>query len=468
MKRFIRCAMLTSCVLSLATLSLFPVHPSSAASDRNPPAMQIRQLAESREKLAYSLGIQAYLYGYPLVVAAKTRGDMTRRLAPLGEFAYSESLASPAFHEIVTPNSDTLYLNAWLDLSKSPVLLEVPNDPQNRYYTVQMLDAYTNTFHNESNRSTQQQARQSIIVGPGWSGPLPKHLKRIDAPTNTVWLVGRVEVKDKQDLPAALAFEKQIRIHPLLPSRLERSKRTAPAVPADALQSLSFYRVMTDMIRHNPPPACDNVLLHQFALAGIDVQAGFDPARLDPATRVGLQRALQDGPRIVQNGFFPYTTVKNGWGSFSPIGTYGDDFLARAYIAYSGLAANVPAEEAYFRALTDSANRPLSGAKKYLLHFDRDQIPRTTAFWSINVYTPASYLAQTKANRSSVRSNNGTLQLNPDGSLDIAIQQEPPKDKQVNWLPTPSGDFNLVLRIFAPEQGSQGPGYTLPPIQERS
>lgn len=466
MKRYIRNAMLAALVSSIFSLSLLPVHTMLAASDRKKAVNPIQQLSQSQENLAYSLGIQAYLYGYPLVVVAKTMGDMTRSLAPLNQFAYTESLASPTFHDIVTPNSDTLYLNAWLDLSQSPVLLQVPENPQNRYYTVQMLDAYTNTFHNESNRSTKQQARQSLIVGPSWKGPLPANIQKIHAPTNTVWLVGRVEVKGEQDLTQAVDFEKQIQIKPWPQQKKPSSADTSPAVPADALTSLTFFRVMTDMIRKNPPPACDFVLLNQLALAGIDVQSGFDSSRVNPASLAGLERALRDAPSIVKNGFLPYTTVINGWASFSPIGTYGDQFLARAFVAYSGLAANVPEEEAYYRAYTDNHNRWLIGEKTYTLHFDRDQLPKTSAFWSINVYNNQLYLAQTESNRASVRSNNGTLRLNPDGSLDIAIQKSPPSNKNVNWLPVPAGPFNLVLRVFAPAPGSLGHQHTWPAVRE--
>ncbi|GED30964.1 DUF1214 domain-containing protein [Brevibacillus centrosporus] len=168
----------------------------------------------------------------------------------------------------------------------------------------------------------------------------------------------------------------------------------------------------------------------------------------------------------MENGFLPYTTVRNGWGSFFPIGTYGDQFLARAFIAYSGIGANVPEEEAYFRAYTDGQNRLLAGEKSYTLHFDRDQLPKTTALWSINVYDNELFLAKTEAGRASVRSNNGTLKLGPDGSLDIVLQKSPPRDPHANWLPTPAGNFNLVLRVFAPISGSLGPRHAWPPVRE--
>ncbi|MFP3390432.1 DUF1254 domain-containing protein [Brevibacillus sp. SIMBA_040] len=460
-------------ILTLCFACFPPYTSTLKAAQTKPPtpepfpmAQKLKQLGQSQEELAYSLGIQAYVYGYPLVLSAKTMGVMTQTRAPLNQFFYSETLASPTFRDIVTPNSDTLYMSAWLDLSQSPMILKVPNNPQNRYYTVQMLDVYTNTFRNVSNRSTKQQAGRYMIAGPDWRGLIPANTELIQTPTNTVWLIGRVEVKGDRDLPQAVDFEKQITLSPMLQTKQAAVPQVSPTIPADALTSLSFFQIMAEMIHKNPPPTCDRVLLDQFALAGIDSEHGFSPDKLRPATIAGLRRALIDAPQIVQNGFLPYTTIRNGWGSFSPVGTYGNQFLARAFIAYSGLAANVPEEEMYFRAYTDERGALLTGSKRYTLHFAKDELPQTSAFWSINVYNNQLYLANTAANRTSVRSNTGTLIYNPDGSLDLYIQKEPPPGKEANWLPAPDGNFNLVLRVFAPSPDTVGKTHAWPPNRE--
>ncbi|WP_312113286.1 DUF1254 domain-containing protein [Brevibacillus reuszeri] len=470
-KKIIISLFVTVVWLSFFFSSFHTVHAASEGSPSPTPfpfTQRLKQLAKSQEDLAYSLGIQAYIYGYPLVMTAKTMAEMTRTRAPLNQFYYSDTLASPSFHDIVTPNSDTLYMSAWLNLSVTPMILSVPENPLNRYYTVQMLDAYTNTFRNVSNRSTQGHAGRYAIVGPKWSGIVPANTHLIKAPTNTVWLIGRVEVKGEGDLSKAVSFEKQITLAPMLSSKQvpPAAAQVSPAVPDDVFTSLSFYQVMTEMIRSNPPPACDRVLLDQFALAGIGISPDETQAKLRPRAIAGLKRALADAPGIIQNGFLPYTKVTNGWGSFSPVGTYGNQFLARAFVAYSGLAANVPEEEMYFRAYTDEKGALLTGTKRYTLHFSKEQLPQTTAFWSINVYNNQLYLATTAANRSSVRSNTGTLLYNPDGSLDLYIQKEPPPGKESNWLPTPAGDFNLVLRIFAPAPDTWKNPQKWPPVRE--
>lgn len=459
-------------ILSLLFVWLTLPGAAGAQSDQKTPvtkppfARQLGPFLSAQENLAYSLGVQAYIYGYPLVASAKTMTEMTQQRAPFNQFYYADSLATPAYRDIVTPNSDTLYMSAWLDLSQTPVLLSVPANPQNRYFTVQMLDVYTNTFRNVSNRSTEQQATRYLVVGPHWKGQAPANTSVIAAPANTVWLIGRVEVKGEADLPQAVAFEKQIALTPADATKQPPALAYPSAAKADVWTSLAFFQVMTDMLRSNPPPECDRTLLDQFALIGISADKGFDPQAIGTARLAGLQRALRDAPAIVQNGFPGYARFHNGWGSFSPIGTYGNQFLARAFIAYSGLGANIPEEEAYFRAFTDRTGRQLTGANSYKLHFAKAELPPTSAFWSINVYDAQLFLAETAGKRASVRSNTGTLQYNPDGSLDLYIQREAPKGKESNWLPTPAGDFNLVLRVFAPAPSMLNKQHSWPAVEE--
>ncbi|NRQ53929.1 DUF1254 domain-containing protein [Brevibacillus sp. HD1.4A] len=119
-------------ILSLLFVWLTLPGAAGAQSDQKTPvtkppfARQLGPFLSAQENLAYSLGVQAYIYGYPLVASAKTMTEMTQQRAPFNQFYYADSLATPAYRDIVTPNSDTLYMSAWLDLSQTPVLLSVP------------------------------------------------------------------------------------------------------------------------------------------------------------------------------------------------------------------------------------------------------------------------------------------------------------------------------------------------------
>jgi len=423
---------------------------------------EMKGSAVSTEQLAYSLGIQAYIYGYPLVIMEQTKQMMLKKRAPINQFYYSQALATPEFRDIVTPNSNTLYFTAWLDLSHGPVVLQVPENRSGRYYTVQMLDMYTNTFQNVSNRLTGNKAGQYAIVGPTWSGSLS--LPKIAAPTNSVWLIGRVEVAGPDDMARAAAFEKEFT---LSSSHRRAERQHMGQLPDVDLTSgkhpLAFYKVMTEVIKQNPPPPCDQVLLDQFKLIGIDPAKGFEPKNLSPAILAGLIRAAKDAQSIIVHALDDVPTV-NGWIIGYGIGTYGNQFLLRAVVAYSGLGANVPSEELYARANVDHTGQTLNGANRYVLHFDKDELPAVSGFWSLTAYNPDFTLVSNPINRYSIGDLTKGLQVNPDGSLDLYIQHTPPAGKEANWLPAPSGDFNLVLRMFAPKPSMLDRKYRVPPV----
>ncbi|WP_136604317.1 DUF1254 domain-containing protein [Paenibacillus dokdonensis] len=420
--------------------------------------------APELEQLSHSLGIQAYIYGYPLVVMEQTKEKMLRTRAPLNQFYYSTALASPAYKDIVTPNSSTLYFTSWLDLSKGPVVLKLPANPDNRYYSVQMMDAYTNTFQNVSNRMTMDKAGKVVIAGPSW------HWKtsypKIIAPTNTVWLVGRVEVNGKEDEAKAAAFEQLFTLNPLSHQPL-KAEQQGVSLPDLEKHPLAFFEIMTDAMKKNPPSPNEQVLLDQFKLIGIDAAKGFDATGLDPATIAGLERAVWDGQNIIEKAG-SWVPKENGWVVGYDVGMYGDHFLVRALVAYSGLAANVPSEELYARTFEDGKGKPLNGSHEYMLHFDKDQLPAADGLWSLTMYGADFYLVPNPIQRYAIGDLTKELQYNPDGSLDIYIQRAPPQGKQSNWLPAPDGNFNLVLRVFAPKPEMLEKRYQVPPVMPKN
>lgn len=424
----------------------------------------MNQAGNNLEKLAYALGVQAYIYGYPVVVMEETKRKMTQTRAPINQFYYSERLATPEFTDIVAPNSNTLYFSAWLDLSQGPIVLHVPENTSNRYYTVQMLDAYTNTFQNVSSRSTGGKAGQYAIVGP--LGQEKVLSAKIKAPTNSVWLIGRVEVDGPQDLPRAVAFEKQFELSAFrqATNRQKPPGSTPITNEHDAAHALAFFQTMTETIKQNPPPPCDYLLLDQFKPIGIDVQTGLNRKVLAPPIMTGLTRAAKDAMRIIQS-LGEYVPRESGWVIGRDIGAYGDQFLLRAYVAYSGIGANVPSEELYARTFVDSEGKQLNGENRYLLHFEKEQIPQVSAFWSLTMYGPDFYLVPNAIKRYTIGDLTKGLRYQADGSLDIYLQHTPPQGHESNWLPAPPGDFNLVIRMFQPKPRMLEKGYTLPPVR---
>ena len=113
---------------------------------------------------------------------------------------------------MVSPNADTLYSIAWLNLSKEPMVLSVPTT-NGRYYLMQMLDAWTNVFASPGTRTTGTGAGNFAIVGPRWNGTLPTGLTKIEAPTDMVWIVGRTQQNGPADIPAARARPGAVQIN---------------------------------------------------------------------------------------------------------------------------------------------------------------------------------------------------------------------------------------------------------------
>src|SRR5262249_20321310 len=173
------------------------------------------------EEEAFKLGKQAYVYGYPLVTMEMTRRGMTNTAnpkgnhAPMGQFYNSKTYPDASFRDVTAPNADTLYSTAWLDLSKEPYVLSLP-DEAGRYYLVPMLSGWTDVFAVPGTRTTGTRAQKYAITGPGWTGELPEGLKQIKAPTDLVWILGRTYCTGTpEDYKAVHALQAKYALVPL-------------------------------------------------------------------------------------------------------------------------------------------------------------------------------------------------------------------------------------------------------------
>lgn len=426
-------------------------------------------VAAAKEKAALEAGIEAVAYGFPLVIMDATRRKGTNvaapeaMSAPVNQFANLTAYPDASFKDVVRANVDTLYSSAWLDLSKEPIVLSVP-DTHGRYYLMPMIDAWTNIFASPGKRTTGTRAGNFAITGPGWSGALPKGVQELKSPTSMVWIIGRTQTNGPKDYAAVHAIQKQYRLVPLSsfgkPYKPPASQidptvdmKKAPVEAVAAMGTTNFFNAMAMLLKDNPPPAADASVLEKLAKLGIVPGEKFDPSRLDPAVAKGLENALPAALEKLTAASKQSGTPVNGW-RVTPmtLGNFGTDYGVRAVVALVGLGANLPADAIYPTTYVDGDDKALDGANKYVLHFDKGLEPPVQAFWSVTMYDPDSFFVANPINRYAVASWM-SFKRNSDGSLDLYIQHDSPgKDKEANWLPAPAGGFNVTLRMYWPNE----------------
>lgn len=411
---------------------------------------------------------EAYIYGLPLVLMDITRRQMTTvpsdpTFSPPNQFRNNNYFPDDSFKSVIRPNADTFYSVAWLDLENEPVVLSLPNT-KGRYYLMPMLDMYTNVFAALGSRTTGTDAIIFLITGSLWKGEVPKGMKQIKAPTNSVWIIGRTQVNSKEDgEKVVVPIQNQFKITPL--SKLNYSytadqviedESTPKGDPNSIVKSMSandYFNYLNSLLAKYPPPVADKEILEQFETIDIGTGKKFNISQFSN----NAQESINQLPTLVAKGLIKnyQSTDKNlvnGWNiGRKIIGSYGTAYKDRAEVAYVGLGANLREDAIYPTCFIDIDGKPLKGDNKYVMHFEKGQTPPTNAFWSLTMYDTEGFFIANPINRFAIgdRSN---LKVNANGSIDIYIQNENPSTENLsNWLPAPKGDFNLLLRVYWPK-----------------
>jgi hypothetical protein len=329
-----------------------------------------------------------------------------------------------------------------------------------------MFDAWTNVFASPGARTTGTRVGKFVITGPGWTGPLPAGMQELKSPTNIVWILGRTQTNGPEDYPAVHAIQKG---YQLIPLSGFGKPYTAPeggvdpnidmkTPPVEQLQRMSaaqYFDELARLLQSNPPPTADAGVLAELAKIGVIPGRKFDVTKLDPVVVKGLERSVTVALERLQEAAKQTGTPVNGWRIPAMIlGNYGTNYRARALIALIAFGANLPADAVYPTTFVDAEGKPLNGAHRYRLHFDKGHTPPIKAFWSVTLYDPQSFFVANPLNRYAL-SSWMPLKRNADGSLDLYIQHDSPgKSFEVNWLPAAAGDFNITLRMYWPTDQS--------------
>jgi hypothetical protein len=433
--------------------------------------------AQNQKDDTFTDGIDAYTYGYPLVLMDVTRRFMTNVPAPTGgrapinQLGHRRTFPTPESKGVVSPNADTLYSVAWLDLAREPMVLHVP-DTKGRYYVMQLLDAWTNVFAAPGKRTTGTGEGNFAIIGPGWKGEIPAGVKAIRSPTNMVWLLGRTQTNGPADFPAVHALQQQFALTPLsawgmsytppaaVPVDPGVDAKTPPAKQVQQMDADTFFKSLAALMASNAPGDGDAPMMAKLARLGIVPGKDFDIEKQGPATAKVLGRAVQTARHRLAAAPAISGEIENGWRVDRNLGRYGTDYLRRALTASVALGANLPEDALYPYAEVDNDGRRLNGAHRYVLHFDKGRTPPTKAFWSLTMYNSDHFFVENPIRRYAI-GDRDALTYNPDGSLDLLLRHEAPSGGESNWLPAPAGPFNLILRIYWPTsevmQGSWKP-----------
>ncbi|MGF6347655.1 DUF1254 domain-containing protein [Variovorax sp. W2I14] len=366
----------------------------------------------------------------------------------VNQFTHTHRRLGPEDKEVVSPNNDTVYSNAWLDLSEGPVVIETP-DMGDRYWTLGLLDAWTNPFAYVGRRTTGNRPQRTLVHGPGWHGVVPADITlTVGAPGNDVWVIGRHLVEDDGE-DAARVRESQSAM------RLVRLNGADAAMRVDTwidgrdagIPTADLYlRIVGAALRRNAP-------LPGERLAWPPAAAGLAPS----LTTVYERLRANNQPHDLGGGWAIPVMVKNNW---------GDDYLTRARIARNFIGALGIEEAMYPTAEVDARGVPLNGSQRYELRFAPGKGLKVDAFWSLTMYRRSDCLFVANAiDRYSIGDRTPGLHHDADGGLAIRLQAEDP-GPGVNWLPAPQGEsFYVVLRLYQPHADHLALTFDYPPIQ---
>ena len=434
------------------------------------PSVQAQDVRATAER--------AYAFAYPMVLMEYTRrAAVERGTGVMNRFVHSPAFPDASFHTIVRPNADTLYSTGWLDLSSEPMMLHLP-DTHGRYYLMQFMDAWTETFDVPGKRTTGTGEHWFAITGPGWKGTLAEGVQQIKAPTNMVWLLGRTQTNAAVDYDNVRAIQRGYLLMPLsqypggAPATRPQTPRAAgtltPPQQVERLTAAEYFNTFAQLLAANPPHGADEPMMKDLARMGIEPGK---PVRADALGPDGM-KALEEAAQAVSKRLSAMdgragVASKSGWTGFGlKVGRYGTQYEARAAVARIGLGALPPEDAVYLSSHQDGDGHPFDGAHKYRLHFEKDQTPPVRAFWSLTMYSQDGYFIANPINRFAI-GDRDPLQLNADGSLDLYVQQDAPSGaKDANWLPAPAGAFNLSLRMYWPKDEVLG-GKWIPPAVMR-
>lgn len=430
----------------------------------------------------HQIGIEGYVYLYPLVTMEITRrrattgpADPAAGRGPMGAFHHLRSYPAADFKAVVRPNFDTLYSSAWLDVGGEPMIVSAPAS-DGRFYMLPCLDMWTDVFASPGTRTNGSDLFTFALSSPQWRGSLPEGVERIDAPTPIVWIIGRIQTNGPDDYSAVRQLQDQLTISPLpswggtapTPEPVEDpsvDRVTPPLEQVHALSAAEYFALGADLIAQQPPHLTDWGQLARLRRIGFVVGQPFDLGLQSEVVQEVLPDVPVDSLAMLIARLPTLAPIVNGWlYSAEGVGVYGDDYVKRAVVAMVGLGANQPEDALYPALQADTDGQPLDGANRYVMRFEADGLPPVDAFWSVTMYDAHGFQAANELDRFAI-GDRDDLYFNADGSLELYLQHENPgPEKVANWLPAPRGPLGVTMRMYLPRQEAFSGAWRPPPV----
>jgi hypothetical protein len=418
---------------------------------------------------AKAIAEEGFIYGLPIVMnyAVMYEYAVDRKSgqfkAPFNQIKNEARVYTYQDTAVVTPNSDTPYSFAWLDLRAEPIVLSVPAVEKGRYYAVQLEDGNTFNYGYIGSRATGNDAGDYMVAGPDWKDKTPPGIKKMFHSTTQFSVAGyRTQLFGPDDMPNVVKVQSGYKVQPLSAYLKQPAPPAAPTINFPKINTelakTGFFDYLDFSLQFAPPGPEEKDIREKLARLGIGAGKNFDFKALSPEQKAAVIEGVKAGEAKVKAFLAGGVKNVNGWkigNWFGDRAFYNGNWLKRAAGAQGGIYGNDSVEATYPLTKTLADGEPLDGSKyNYTLTFPDGQLPPVNAFWSVTMYDgKTQLLIKNPINRYLINSPMmPNLKKNADGSLTLYIQKDSPgKDKESNWLPAPNDLIYLVMRLYWPK-----------------
>jgi hypothetical protein len=464
--------------LLLLTLAVACQGAGDKAKDASPAQVETPAAGdELTPDEARAIAKDAYIFNYPLVMMYRTmylQAIDTKSKSYSGGFGKWLHLgtSSPKDTDIVSPNNDSPYSYAWVDLRAEPWVVTLPKIEKSRFYTSQWDDLWGFVLDNPGSVEDGNDGVTVLLASPTWEGTLPKGVKRIiQGDSSFLGTLTRTELIDPKDLPNVKKIQSEYKLQPLSAYLGKPAPEPAPVIEwmpwKDGVETTDgFWAYVNFLLPLTTPNPQDKPVQDRMAKIGLVPGKAWDSSSLGKDVGAAIAAGMKEALAELKKGSTHITDPSLFFRSRKDL---SKDYFNRALGVMVGIFGNVKKVSVYFAVPKDDQGELFDGSKgDYTITFTADQIPPAKNFWSWTMYKlPQRWLVDNPINRYAIGSATPGLKKAKDGSISIYFQAKSPgKDKESNWLPAPEGPFWLVLRTYGPGKSILNKTWKMPPVKQ--